>query len=123
MSERIGIDGFKWEEIEIEKSRKQGRDDDMYFYLKDDKPQGLYIKREYIELANIKYKEPLKLYAQGTAIFMLKKDRFGTITIGKSGGRYIRMGNSSLARKLYSISTEFEIIEATDDYILFRPRR
>ena len=123
MSERMGIDGFKWEEVEIEKSRKQGRDDDMYFYLKDDKPQGLYIKREYIELANIQYKEPLKLYAQGTAIFMLKKDRYGTITIGKTNGRYIRMGGASLARKLYSISTEFEIIEAADDYILFRPRR
>ena len=122
-ADAIGAEGFNWEEVEIERPIRWGRTEDMYFYIKDEKPAGLYIKRDFVELANIKPREPLKLFAQGTAIFMLKKDRYGTIMTGKTNGRYVRLGNASLARKLYEVAKEYEVIEAVDDYILFRPLR
>ena len=122
--EKIGFDGFNWEEVAVEETTNRKRNEDMYLYLKN-KLKQTYIKREYLEMAGIGENDRLQLLAQGSAILMLKVQKGGTIKIANNKGSYRRLGGVDLTEKLHArFKTErFEVIEATDGYIMIRPMR
>lgn len=121
--ERIGFDGFEWEEIKFAPTKRGGRADHIYIDKSNGKTYYVYIQTGFLESAGIPIGSKCKLYSQGTAIYMLKAQEKGEIEIKKVGGRFCKMGNSELAKKLIAVSDKFEIIEAQDGYILFRPIR
>lgn len=125
--ERIGFDGFEWEEIEVGKLGRGEAHHDIYLYHKSGKATAVvvYVKKEFVESAGLKQGDKLQLMAQGKAIFMLKKSKIGTIEIHKPNGTYYIVGATDLGRKLETRAeaTEFEVIEALDEYIMFRPVR
>ena len=121
--EKIGFDGFNWEEVEVEESGR-GRKEDMYLYLKKGLKQ-VYLKTEFLEMAEITEADKMQLLAQGSAILMFKVQKGGAIGITPNKCRYIRIGNTDLAVKLHSRfnTDKFEVIEAVDQYIMLRPIR
>lgn len=123
--EKIGFDGFEWEEIQIDSADGKGRKRaDIYLYIHD-KVKQTYVKAEYFELAGITTEDRLHILAQGSAILMLKKQNGGPINIKSAKGNYCRIGGADLTTKLYNRchTKEFEIVEATDGYVMFRPIR
>ena len=121
--EQARIDGYKWDAIEVAQGRKSGRNEDMYLYF-NGITANTYLKAKFLESAGISDKANLQLYSQGTEIFMIKEDEWGTIRIAEQKvGRYVHLGGKDLARKLkQKCDTEkFEVIEAVDGHILFRP--
>ena len=125
--ERIGFDGFEWEEIEVNNLSKRELHGDIYLYRKNGKANAMvvYVRKEFIESAGLVRGDKLQLMAQGKAIFMLKKSKVGTIEIHKPNGTYYVVGASDLGKKLEARAetTDFEVIEAVDGYIMFRPVR
>lgn len=122
--ERIGFDGFNWEEVEVDKTVNRGRKDDMYLYLNKGLKQT-YIRSEHLEKAGIAETDRLQLLAQGDAILMFKVQKGGAIGISSIKGKYTRLGNADLTSKLHARfkADRFEVIEAADQYILLRPIR
>lgn len=122
--DKIGFDGFNWEEVAVEETTTRKRKEDMYLYFKGNLKQT-YLRREYLEMAGIKDDDRLQLLAQGAAIMMLKVQKGGAIKIANNKGSYSRLGGVDLTEKLHArFKTEkFEVIEATDGYIMIRPIR
>lgn len=123
MSTQIGIDGFKWEKIEVGSNRRS-RHEDMYIY-QNGKQTHLFVRREFLELADMHINDALTLYGQGKAIFMFQKEKGGEIVINTvTKGAYQKIGGKELALKLLKTTDEakaFEVVDSSEGYILFRP--
>ena len=120
---RIGFDGFEWEEIKFAPTKRGGRADHIYIDKSNGKTYYVYIQTGFLESAGIPVDGKCKLYSQGTAIYMLKAQEKGEVEIKKLTGRFCKIGNSELAKKLMAAAMKFEVIEAQDGYVLFRPIR
>ena len=123
--EKIGFDGFNWEEVEVAPAGSKGKNKaDIYLYMYS-KLKQTYVKAEYLEMAGIKPTDRLQLMAQGSAILMFKVQKGGAIGINPVKGKYCRLGGADLTSKLNARcnTQEFEVVEAADGYIMFRPIR
>lgn len=122
----IGIEGFKWDEVQIGKTKKVGkRSDDAYIYMRDsEKATQFMVNKTYCDLAEWNVGTRLKLYSQGkNHIYMLQNDSNGPIEVKKTNGLFTKIGNVGLARILYGLtnSEKFEVMDAAEGYILFKP--
>ena len=122
--ERVGFDGFEWEEVRVLGAGGSRPHHELYLYT-DGKARRTYLKDYIVQLAGWEEGDKLQLYAQGTSIYMLKKSKIGVIKVGRKNGRNRTIGGSDFYIKLKerANTTEFEVIEAADGYVLFRPIR
>lgn len=115
-------EGFNWEEIDV-KSNGNSKHQPIFIVIGSKGPKALVLKADLAEKIGIQKGDPYRLYKQGKAIFMLKKERSDKKV--SSNGGYFAVGGSDIAKELYSLTdaTEFEIVDTEEGCVLFRPRR
>ena len=115
-------EGFNWEEINTGKTGRQTHSD-IYIGSSHGKAEAILITARLGDKTGMVKGETWKLYAQGKAIFMLKREK-GETKIS-SANSYLRFGGKQAAVELYTRAgtTEFEIVDSEDGCVIFRPIR
>ena len=122
--DKVGFDGFEWEEVAVDVMWSNRQHSDLYLYTSGHIKRS-WVKKCFVEQAGLVKGDMLQLFAQGSSIFMLKKSKTGNIKLGKESGQYQSVGGKDFHIKMFNRAnaTEFEVLEAADGYILFRPIR